>query len=178
MNDGMLFDVGTGTRSDAELSPCGAYRYTLSRGVGLGARLVNFIMLNPSKADSTVDDPTICRCIGYTRDWGYGDLVVTNLFALRSTDPKGLRGHPDPVGPDNDRHLAEQARRAQVVVCAWGAEPIVHRRAPAVLAILRRLGITPHVLGLTSSKQPMHPLFKPASLVARAWELPGGGGGP
>lgn len=174
MSDGMLFDVGTGTRSDAVLSPCGAYRYTLTRGAGLGARLVNWIMLNPSTADAHINDPTIIRCIGYTRDWGYGDLVVTNLFSLRSTDPKGLRGHPDPVGPDNDRHLAEQARRADLVVCAWGADLMASRRAPAVLEILRRLGITPHVLGLTSSKQPMHPLFKARSLVARAWELPGG----
>lgn len=164
-----LFDIGS--QSCAVFSPCGIYRYTLNRGASHGDGLVNWIMLNPSTADAVDNDPTICRCIGYTKDWGYADLVVTNLFALRSTDPKGLRGHRDPIGPENDRHLIEQARRATIVVCAWGADMMAPRRSPEVLKMLRDLGITPHVLGFTSSGQPLHPLFKPSRLQPQCWNL-------
>src|SRR6185437_4527136 len=102
------------------LSPCGLYRYTLTREVSDGGKgTVNFLMLNPSTADAEEDDPTITRCINYTRDWGYDRLVVTNLFALRSTDPAGLRTAEKPIGPENNRHIRVEAAHAQLVVCAW-----------------------------------------------------------
>ena len=42
---------------------------------------VSFIMLNPSRADAEVNDPTITRCINFALSWGYGRLEVVNLFA-------------------------------------------------------------------------------------------------
>ena len=54
----------------ADLSPCGLYRFTLTRTWGApGARVV-FVMLNPSTADASVDDPTTTRCIGFARELG------------------------------------------------------------------------------------------------------------
>lgn len=69
----------------AEFSPCRRYRYVLWRTWDPAAGSVNFIGLNPSTADEQVDDPTIRCCIGFARDWGYGGLVMTNLFAIPAT---------------------------------------------------------------------------------------------
>lgn len=115
--------------NDARFSPCRRYRYVLTRDVSiLNPRLVNFVMLNPSTADATVDDPTIRRCIGYARAWDYGHLVVTNLFALRATDPRALKSEDDPIGPDNGEYIAAWAGRADLVVVAGGGN---HRPARA-----------------------------------------------
>jgi hypothetical protein len=50
--------------------------------------MICFIGLNPSTADAEVNDPTIRRCIGFAHDWGFGGLLMLNLFAFRATDPK------------------------------------------------------------------------------------------
>lgn len=72
--------------SSARFSDCRRYRYTLTRRFADGPT-VAFIGLNPSTADEHADDPTIRRCLGFAKRWGYGELVMLNLYALRSTDP-------------------------------------------------------------------------------------------
>lgn len=150
-------------------SVCRRYRYTLPRWVGAGDRLCLFVMLNPSTADEVDDDPTIRRCKGYARRWGYGRLMVVNMFAWRSTEPAGLLSVADPVGPENDRHVLEQARRAELVIAAWGtggkARPLVRQRAPDVLRLLA--GVDVHVLKTTDPPfaQPGHPLYLPKALA-------------
>jgi hypothetical protein len=126
------------------------------------AHLVRWIMLNPSTADSLVDDPTIRRCMGFAKAWGYDGLVVHNLYALRATDPKALRTHPDPVGPGNDGYMTALDIPT---VCAWGAHADSGRpgRAAEVLTLLRKSGVAPMCLGRTKAGHPRHPLYLPAS---------------
>ncbi len=59
-------------------------------------------------------NPTIRRCIGFAKAWGLRGLIVGNLFALRSTDPKALYDHPDPIGPDNAQHILAIAKMRPV----------------------------------------------------------------
>ena len=155
--------TGPGIRA-ARISECGLYRYTLDRAWSRG-RKVNWVMLNPSKADASRDDPTLKRIIRFSRDWGFGSLVVTNLFALRSTDPEALRAAPDPVGPENDDTIMRTAEAADVVCCAWGAHPMTILRGPHVAGRFRAAGILPRCLGLTANGSPLHPLRLPTSLV-------------
>ena len=77
------------------------YRYLLFRRLGRGNRRLAFILLNPSTATEYQDDPTIRRCVGFARRWGYDQLTILNIFALRATDPKQLYQSTDPVGGDN-----------------------------------------------------------------------------
>lgn len=149
--------------------PGDCYRYALSRTWGDG-RVVNFLMLNPSVADAWDDDPTIKRCVRYATDWGYSGIVVTNLFALRSTDPDALLCHPDPVGPDNDRHVAAVASAAGLVVCAWGSHAKARARAGTVLSILSTVGASPHALKFTKDGSPCHPLRLLSSLQPIPWK--------
>src|SRR3954469_25064450 len=93
---------GAGARFGADRR----YRYALWRVWDGDRGLCNFVMLNPSTADEAADDPTGARCTRRAQHWGYGGLVVTNLFAFRTTDPTGLRAAPDPVGPEGDATIA------------------------------------------------------------------------
>lgn len=114
-----------GAPHGAVISTCQRYRYVLWRTVAevksQSAPCV-FVMLNPSTAAAAVEsnDATLRRCTGYARSWGYERLVVVNLFAYRATLPKELKAVVDPVGPENDRWLAEAMAIAGIRVCAWG----------------------------------------------------------
>lgn len=90
---------------------------------------------------------------------GYSAVFVANIFALRSTDPRGLYSHPDPVGPDNDAAIIELAGQADLVVCGWGNHGVLNERSRHVLALLRSTGVTPHCLRMTGAGQPGHPLY-------------------
>lgn len=158
----------------AIFSTCDRYRYRLERDLGaIGATrgAVAFAMLNPSTADATVDDPTIRRCIGYARAWGFRRLIVGNAYAWRSTDPAGLWTSPDPVGPENDAHLSAIASDAELVVCAWGAHLKPDRQA-AVVALIAAAGREPHALALTKAGVPGHPLYLRRDLTPFPWGAP------
>ena len=158
-----LFDAIDGPTSDALLSPCGLYRYSLTRRWDDALPRVCWVMLNPSKADAVDDDPTITRCLGFARSWGFGSLAVVNLFAWRSTRPKELRKARDPVGPDNDVHLLRHAKDAALAVVAWGAHE-TFGRALQVLDMLAVNDVKLFCLELTKNGFPRHPLFCRADL--------------
>lgn len=155
--------------SGAVISSCGTYRYELFRRWAAGPQLA-WIMLNPSTADATVDDPTIRRCIGFARAWGYGAIVVWNLFALRATDPRDLGQHPDPVGPANDLTLLNGVRRRELTICAWGAHGSFLGRGQTVRQLIAREGLRVHHLGLTKSGHPRHPLYLPGSTTPQEYK--------
>jgi len=144
-------------RSGAIFGPDREYRYRLHRTWNTEKLTVAFIMLNPSTADETANDPTVRRCIGYAKDWGYGTLLVGNIFALRSTDPKQLYEHTAPVGPDNDDHLQSINETAERTIAAWGTYGSLRDRGIAVTKMLEGL----QALNVTKHGHPNHPLYQP-----------------
>lgn len=169
-----LFGLNT---SDAVFSPCDVcpeparelcedpvhrpWRYRLIRVWNDTQPLACWIMLNPSTAGRERNDPTIRRCIAFTKLWGYGGMLAGNLFALRATDPANLKRHQDPVGPENNHNLADMARRCAITVCAWGSHPMVSGRAAEVLHMLTDLSVDLRCLGRTKQGRPKHPLYVP-----------------
>jgi hypothetical protein len=153
-------------RVSAYLSPCRTWRYSLTREPApqTGEGTVVFIGLNPSTADEGRDDPTIRRCIGFARGWGFARLEVLNLFAFRATKPTALLDADDPVGPDNDSTIATVLRAADLVVCAWGAFPNGERSAHVL-----KLVAVPYCLGVTKNGSPRHPLYVRASVDPLPW---------
>lgn len=150
----------------ARLSPDGMYRYELVRMWGTGRRHILWLMLNPSIADDTIDDPTIRRCIGFTSDWGYDAFTVVNLYAFRSTSPLRLRHAADPVGPENWRSIRMAAAHAQLIICAWGHAGPQPDRPAAVVNDLVAHGFKDRLrrLGTRKNGQPRHPLMLKAAL--------------
>ena len=150
----------------ASFSPDRRYRYWLESELDDGGHGVcMFLMLNPSTADETKSDPTVTRCKGFAREWGYGSLWVCNIFALRSTKPSALIESQDPTGPQNDRHILDYAREADRIMCAWGNHGLHRGRGERVLRMLDDDGLSGRMrhLGMTKRDQPRHPLYLKAS---------------
>jgi len=93
----------------AILSACGLYRYRLERSFAAPADWPTyaFFGVNGSTADATRDDHTVRKWIGFCRTFKAKRFVVGNAFAFRATDVRELALAADPIGPANDRYLAE-----------------------------------------------------------------------
>jgi hypothetical protein len=139
----------------AVFDPDGIYRYLLWRCWDSGAPRVVFVMLNPSTADASRNDPTIRRCIGFAQTWGFGSVGVVNLFAYRSTDWHELSRAANPVGPDNDFYLNQAVHGTNLVMAAWGNHGALAQQSSRVLS---RIDRPIHCLGFTRTGQPRHPL--------------------
>lgn len=166
--------------SAAVLSADGLYRYRLTRTLDTyrDQASVLFVMLNPSTADATTDDPTIRRCVGFAHRDGFARLEVVNLHAYRATRPRDLHDAAaagiDPHGPHNDRHLIDAASRhtggPHRIVVAWGAQA-----RPAAVDRFTNL-LNPNVklwcLGTTKTGQPRHPLMLRTDTPFEPWPRP------
>lgn len=160
-------------KRDAVISECGRYRYRLYREWERTEKMpVMWLMLNPSTADASIDDPTIRRCIGFSKAWGYGAMWVGNLYAIRSTDPSILTevSAEEARGSENERHLFAMAAESAFIVCAWGAPG-----GMTVPTIVAPGGLW--CLGTTKHGAPRHPLYVAGSQQRVTYPTPGNGNG-
>lgn len=160
----------------AVLSEDGVYRYVLYREWPDGTGTALWIMLNPSTADADVDDPTIRRCRDFSQRWGYRRMRVVNLYAYRAPDPATLKAmSANIVGPENRNVVNEEIAKADFVVCAWGANPIVRSlHKPDVVTLAGIHGKDLWCLGMTSGDQPKHPLYVAARTKPILWRSKNG----
>jgi hypothetical protein len=159
-----------GNDMGAVFSPCGKYRYRLWRRWDERLPMLAFLMLNPSVAGAVHNDQTVSRCIKRAQLGGFGAVEVVNLFALVSTDPLALYNPDvDPVGPENDAAIAQVARAAARLVCAWSNHGRHLSREEHVLSLLNRIGVTPHVLMLNKDGTPRHPLYVSYQVQPKVW---------
>lgn len=153
--------------SDARISPCGQYRYYLTRIWDLSLPPMIFVMLNPSTADAQTDDPTIRRCIGFAKREGCGAILVVNLSPFRATNPKEMRKHitGSEAWKFNQAHQRIALANAHVkngkVVLAWGGHDAAGPFVAAFFENIRDIENKPQVycLGRTSYGAPRHPLY-------------------
>tara|TARA_B110000008_G_scaffold162009_1_gene162581 strand:+ start:1098 stop:1574 length:477 start_codon:yes stop_codon:yes gene_type:complete len=147
-------------KKSAVFSTCKTYRYSLTRKWDLNQKLILFIGLNPSTADENDDDPTIKRCMRYAYKWGYGGLIMANLFAFRATLPSDLKKANRPTGVDNNKFIIEHQKESAIVVVAWGNDGALYNRDKEVLELITR----PMCLKVNKSGQPAHPLYQKKDL--------------
>ena len=158
-----------GRASEAVYSPCETYRYSLMRIWDAENPRLLYIMLNPSKATELANDPTIERCERRAKLLGYGAFRVTNLFALRETDPARLKRRKRPVGPDNAEQIEAALEWADDVLCAWGVHGDHRDQADSVREILARSSKPMLCLGLTKAGHPRHPLYISYKIRPTPW---------
>ena len=160
------------TPTGATFSSCRRWRYLLWRRWDESRPVANFLMLNPSTADERQLDPSCTRARRYAERWGYGALLVTNLFGWRATDPEQMKRARDPVGRGNDAAILRAARAAKLVVCAWGNHGAHGGRAEEVLNLLLSNRLVLHLLRLNGAGQPAHPLYLRGDLEPKTWSVP------
>lgn len=154
----------------ATFSPCRRYRYRLWRIWDTARRPTVALMLNPSTADEFSNDPTVERMERFARRWQSGGIIVVNLFAWRSTDPKALYTLEDPVGEENDAAILQAAGDAGgKVICAWGNHGVLRGRAAHVRRLLEENGVRLLALAVNQSGEPVHPLYQPNSATPRPY---------
>lgn len=161
-------------KTGAHFSDCLRYRYRLWRIWELSKPMQMWLMLNPSTADHVDNDPTVERCQRRAKACGFGGVMVGNIFALRSTDPRGIKGVADPIGPYNDQHLrlmAELCRKqGGQIICGWGTHGAYLDRGRQVATALRDAGHTLYALRVTKAGMPGHPLYVAYKLQPQVWE--------
>ncbi len=141
------------------------YRYALKRSWEEQQPFCLFIGLNPSTADETNDDPTIRRCIGFAKRWGYGGLYVGNLFSIRTKDPKIMKLNPEPIGIENNTWLLRLAERADKTIAVWGIDGGYKNRDEEIIKLIPNL----YCLGITKHGFPKHPLYLNKNTKLRAY---------
>lgn len=149
----------------ANISDCGKYRYELGRRWSMSPNpsLCMWVMLNPSTADANIDDPTIGRCIEFSKAWGFDGLLVGNVYSYRTAYPQELwkarKEGVDIFGQERAAHLNFMAARASRIVCAWGSKAD-HNDAKDVFLSLRDVNFGAMCyLVRNKDGQPKHPLY-------------------
>lgn len=142
----------------------GPYRYRLTRIWDHSLPNVLFVMLNPSTADETQDDPTLKKIVRFAQSWGCGGVTVANLYALRLTDPTTLLAHPAPIGPRNNEVLRHELTTATRTIAAWGN--IAHSNR---IQEIHSLGGRWEALKINKTGQPSHPLYLSSSTAPVPW---------
>lgn len=162
----------------AIFSPCGTWRYRLDRRFLIPGPTIGFMLHNPSTAGASADDRTSGRGISFSRAWGAGGLIYMNPWAGIATKPADLWRMSDPIGPENDLHiaaaLAEIRASGGFVVAAWGAvSPPAHAREAArrrladVITMLRDHDL--RALAVNQDGSPKHPLYVRATAQPLPW---------
>jgi hypothetical protein len=160
----------------AIFSPCGRYRMRLERDLGGKGPTAAIFGVNPSTADAVANDHTIRKDLGFAQLLGWGRIIKGNKFAYRSTDIKGLATVADPVGPDNDAHLEQIMRDADIHVVAWGSlgklPPGLRERWKVLARIADGIGCQLLCWGTCQDGQPVHPLRISYDLQLKPWARP------
>lgn len=156
-------------RRTATFDQTGQYRYWLTREWDTHRPAIALIMLNPSRANERQDDPTIRRCIQLAHQWGYGRLIIVNLFGYCTASPQTLKVVSDPIGVDNDDYILQASAAAEHIALAWGNWGRLHQRDQAVLKLLQPNRDRLVCCGYNRTGQPRHPLYLPRQTPLQPW---------
>ena len=154
----------------ATFSEDGTYRYVLSRDWEANGKLIVWIMLNPSIGDDSILERTTAGCLKRSQAWGFGAMIVLNLFAYISTDPKELKIVEDPIGKFNNGFIQVIGRNSPedaLFIAAWGNHGKHLNRDKEVAELLGTRDL--YCLGINKDGSPRHPLHMSHSIHPELW---------
>lgn len=140
------------------------YRYLLECNWDNELDKVTFIMVNPSTADMEICDPTLNRCVEFSKSWGFGGMKIVNLFALISTDPEALLEHKYPIGDENDKYIIEAISGSSKIILSWGEKyGSINNRDAEIKELLSNYPLY-CIKKTKNERHPRHPLYLKADL--------------
>lgn len=155
-------------RRTAIISDCGQFRPVLTRIWDDTKPMLPVCMLNPSRGDAQIDDPTILQLIHFAKLWGYGGLLIVNLYDYRASKPQEMFAAPVKISADGERWAMNAIIYARdnggKLLAAWGN----HGQAQAnfYMEAARCNGVDLICLGTTQSGAPKHPMARGAHRIA------------
>lgn len=156
--------------SEASISLDKKYRWWLYRCWDLDKPVLIWVMMNPSTADWRKNDPTICKVMRYAARWGYGGILVLNIYAYRTSRPENLpKSMRKAVGYRNDWWINTVFKFAVEkdipVICAWGVKH--EERGRLVRQLANDAGLELLCLEVALNGEPKHPRFLSEDLRPR-----------
>lgn len=139
-------------------------RHVLWRNWNLDLPKVMFIGLNPSTANETNDDQTIKRCIAFAKSWGFGGMIMMNLYSHVSTNPDDLITSGENLEQTNE-WLLERASKCEKVVFACGAFKKHKQRLEQVLELFPER----YCIDISKDGFPKHPCRLNGSLKLKKY---------
>lgn len=144
--------------------------------VRIAGPVLGVLMVNPSKADHEINDPTIVRILHFAKAWGVRHVIVGNEFALRTTDVKvlGFWDAERAQGPDNDVHVKSIAQEADLLLVGWGPRAKLpdHLRRHWKHTVDLTGGKPLYCLGTAKDGHPRHPLMVKSNVSPTRWSPP------
>ena len=150
--------------------PLRLYRYELRRVWNDGLPLLVVCMLNPSWADDEKEDMTLLALTHFATLWGYGGLLIVNLYAYRTASPKEMfKMGGAAVGAENEKHTGAAVAYAKAnggkMLVAWGNDG--NERARWFARYIEAQGVQMVCLGTTQSGAPKHPMARGQHRIPR-----------
>ena len=147
---------------------------------GYPERSINWLMANPIGGDTNDGRrPTLGKIRNLSFAWGYGTVVITNLFTARTVDFRALAqfgGNPNHPDADDVLVQAAQEAGATVLACGGASHDLTPGRYREVLQLLQDAGIPMYAVArepggeplLTRDGRPLHPRTLPGPAHAAA----------
>ena len=156
-------------RRSAIISPCGLFRPELRRVWDDALPPLPVCMLNPSRGDHELNDPTILVLIWFAKLWGYGGLLIVNLYDFRASKPAEMFAAPVKLSLEGERCAMNAIFYARDnggrMLAAWGNDG--QDRAGFYANQARCNGVTLICLGTTQSGAPKHPMARGKHRIPR-----------
>jgi len=152
--------------SGAVFSDDRRHRYALWRIWDRSKPILIFTGLNASTANDIKNDPTVIRMIGFAKAWGFGGLIMVNLYPLVSPYPEDLlrwlkSSDCGQAAAVNDSVIKRARLMSAKAMVGWGNEG--RRLGTRPDEVIHLLGEPVYCLRVTLSGEPTHPLYQPLS---------------